>query len=86
MRKVGRDCFESLPTFLTRHLSIDWLGRHAHARLTGTGSCVFAKFSRAADAERVAARVPDEWRAFVARGLTESPLLDSLSSWGVAKW
>ena len=30
----------------------------ARARLTGTGSCVFAAFARAADAERVAARVP----------------------------
>ena len=66
--------------------ALDWLGRRSVARLTGTGSCVFAKFSRAADAERVAAQVPDEWRAFVARGLTESPLLDRLSSWGVAKW
>ena len=26
--------------------ALDWLGRHAPARLTGTGSCVFAKFSR----------------------------------------
>jgi 4-diphosphocytidyl-2-C-methyl-D-erythritol kinase len=59
--------------------ALDWLGRHAPARLTGTGSCVFAKFSRAADAERVAARVPDVWRAFVARGLDRSPLLDELA-------
>ena len=59
--------------------ALDWLGRHAHARLTGTGSCVFAKFSRAADAERVAARVPDEWRAYVARGLDDSPLLEELA-------
>ena len=66
--------------------ALDWLGRHAPARLTGTGSCVFAKFSRAADAERVAARVPDVWRAFVARGLDESPLLEQLGRWGVAKW
>jgi len=66
--------------------ALDWLARHSPSRLTGTGSCVFAKFSRAADAERVAARVPDTWRAFVARGLDESPLLDSLSRWGVAKW
>jgi len=58
--------------------ALDWLGRHAPARLTGTGSCIFAKFSRAADAERVAARVPDEWRAFVARGLDTSPLLEEL--------
>ena len=59
--------------------ALDWLGRHAPARLTGTGSCVFAKFSRAADAERVAARVPDTWRAWVARGLDSSPLLEELA-------
>ncbi|MEJ0087172.1 MAG: 4-(cytidine 5'-diphospho)-2-C-methyl-D-erythritol kinase [Pseudomonadota bacterium] len=58
--------------------ALDWLGRHATARLTGTGSCVFAEFSRAADAERVAARVPDTWRAYVARGLDSSPLLEEL--------
>jgi len=58
--------------------ALDWLARHSAARLTGTGSCVFAKFSRVEDAERVAARVPDEWRAFVARGLDQSPLLDEL--------
>jgi len=58
--------------------ALDWLGQHATARLTGTGSCVFAEFSRAADAERVAARVPDTWRAYVARGLDHSPLLEEL--------
>ena len=61
--------------------ALDWLGRHAPARLTGTGSCVFAKFARAADAERVAARVPDDWRAWVARGLDSSPLLEELGRW-----
>ena len=60
--------------------ALDWLGRHAPARLTGTGSCVFAKFSRVEEAERVAARVPDQWRAFVARGLDQSPLLDELGA------
>jgi 4-diphosphocytidyl-2-C-methyl-D-erythritol kinase len=59
--------------------ALDWLGQHATARLTGTGSCVFAKFARAADAERVAARVPGEWRAHVARGLNVSPLLEELA-------
>jgi 4-diphosphocytidyl-2-C-methyl-D-erythritol kinase len=58
--------------------ALDWLARHGPARLTGTGSCVFAKFARVADAERVAARVPDSWRAFVARGVNRSPLLEEL--------
>ena len=59
--------------------ALDWLARHAPARLTGTGSCVFAKFARVEDAERVAARVPDTWRAWVARGLDSSPLLEELA-------
>ena len=59
--------------------ALDWLARHAPARLTGTGSCVFAKFARPEDAERIAARVPDKWRAWVARGLDRSPLLEELA-------
>ncbi len=59
--------------------ALDWLARHAPSRLTGTGACVFAKFARPEDAERIAARVPDSWRAYVARGLDESPLLAELA-------
>lgn len=58
--------------------ALDWLGRYASARLTGTGSCLFARFASAAEAERVAARVPDVWRAYVVQGLAESPLRQSL--------
>lgn len=54
--------------------ALDWLSRFAPARLTGTGACVFAAFERVEEAERVAARVPDTWRSFVARGLDRSPL------------
>jgi 4-diphosphocytidyl-2-C-methyl-D-erythritol kinase len=61
--------------------SLDWLrsqidahGAPIAARMTGTGACVFASFERAVDAERVAARVPDRWNSFVARGVNRSPL------------
>jgi 4-diphosphocytidyl-2-C-methyl-D-erythritol kinase len=54
--------------------ALDWLRRLAPAQLTGTGSCIFAGFDRAIDAERIAAQVPDRWRSFVARGLDRSPL------------
>jgi 4-diphosphocytidyl-2-C-methyl-D-erythritol kinase len=54
--------------------ALSWLEKFAPARLTGTGSCIFAAFASAIEAERVAARVPDRWRAFVARGLNVSPL------------
>jgi len=58
--------------------ALDWLARRAPARLTGTGSCIFARCASAAEAERIAARVPDAWRSFVARGLNVSPLRERL--------
>ena len=58
--------------------ALDWLALEASARLTGTGSCVFAACSSAAQAERLAARVPDRWISFVARGLNSSPLHERL--------
>jgi 4-diphosphocytidyl-2-C-methyl-D-erythritol kinase len=54
--------------------ALEWLGRWAPARLTGTGSCVFTACPSAAEAERIAARVPDRWKSYVARGLDTSPL------------
>jgi 4-diphosphocytidyl-2-C-methyl-D-erythritol kinase len=60
--------------------ALDWVGARARARLSGTGSCVFAEFASAVEAERIAARVPDEWTAFVARGLDRSPLEAALGS------
>jgi 4-diphosphocytidyl-2-C-methyl-D-erythritol kinase len=60
--------------------ALDWVGARAPARLSGTGSCVFAAFGSAAEAERVAARVPDVWTSFVARGVDRSPLVAALAS------
>lgn len=60
--------------------ALEWLGRLAPARLTGTGSCVFATCASAIDAERLAARVPDRWRSYVARGLNRSPLHAQLAA------
>jgi len=57
-----------------------WLAQRAEARMTGTGACVFAGFDSAADAEGVAAQVPDEWQRFVARGLNRSPLHAALAA------
>jgi len=58
--------------------ALDWLARWAPARLTGTGSCVFAACASAIDAERIAARVPRRWLSFVARGLNVSPVHERL--------
>jgi 4-diphosphocytidyl-2-C-methyl-D-erythritol kinase len=60
--------------------ALDWLAQYAPSRLTGTGACVFAAFASAAAAERVAARVPDAWRALVSPGVQSSPLLAELAA------
>jgi 4-diphosphocytidyl-2-C-methyl-D-erythritol kinase len=54
--------------------ALDWLSRYSMARLTGTGSCVFAPFQAQAEAEQVLGRIPPGWRGFVAKGLNRSPL------------
>jgi 4-diphosphocytidyl-2-C-methyl-D-erythritol kinase len=59
--------------------ALDWLSRYASARLTGTGSCIFASCATAIEAERIAVRVPEEWTSFVARGLDISPAHRSLT-------
>ncbi|HUO19399.1 MAG TPA: 4-(cytidine 5'-diphospho)-2-C-methyl-D-erythritol kinase [Steroidobacteraceae bacterium] len=76
----GRNDCESVVRRLCPEVgeALDWLGRYAPAHLTGTGSCVFAAFAGAPEAERLAARVPDRWTSVVARGLNVSPLHERL--------
>lgn len=79
--------------------ALDWLGARADARLTGTGSCVFAAAADEAAAQGLLEGLPPQWRGFVARGIDESPLLarerevapapgpeQRTDHWGVAKW
>lgn len=58
--------------------ALDWLGYYAPARMTGTGSSVFADFSGRAAAESVFRKLPDTMRGFVARGINKSPVLQAL--------
>jgi len=60
--------------------ALDWLRRVAPAQLTGTGASVFTACASASEAERLAARVPDRWRSFVARGLNTSPVHECLKA------
>jgi 4-diphosphocytidyl-2-C-methyl-D-erythritol kinase len=53
---------------------LEWLARHGRARMTGSGSCVFAAFEHREAAQRVIDALPDGMRGFVARGLAEHPL------------
>ena len=49
-------------------------------RMTGSGACVFAEFSRQADAETLVKELPAAMRGFVARGLELHPLHDRAQS------
>jgi 4-diphosphocytidyl-2-C-methyl-D-erythritol kinase len=60
--------------------ALDWLARFAPARLTGTGSCIFASCASVGAAERIAARVPDCWTSYVARSLNLSPVHSRLNA------
>jgi 4-diphosphocytidyl-2-C-methyl-D-erythritol kinase len=78
----GRNDFEPVvrARFPEVAAALEWLERFAPAHLTGTGSCVFASCASSAEAERIAGRVPDRWRSFVARGLSRSPVHERLGA------
>lgn len=54
--------------------ALEWLSRHAPARMTGSGGCVFAAFAERAQAASVLRQLPSPWTGFVARGCNRSPL------------
>lgn len=64
----------SLYPEVARHL--DWLGKFAEARMTGSGACVFAAFPGAEQARAVLEQLPADMRGIVARGLPHHPLRD----------
>lgn len=64
-------------------LAIDWLSTYSPARLTGTGSCVFASFNSEIDASKVLddlMKSNHNWLGFMAKGVNESPLKVSLQN------
>lgn len=73
------------PVARARHAEVaqalDWLGQFGDARLSGSGGCVFAAMESAEQADKVARTCPAPFRAFRARGVSRSPLLDALSSY-----
>ena len=65
--------------------ALDWLRPFGEARLSGSGGCVFAAFpSREAGAAALA-EIPDGMRAWLARGVDESPLRQRLEAWRSAR-
>jgi len=55
-------------------LAINWLSQFSPARMTGTGSCIFAIFDSAEKANIVKSQIPDQWIGYVARGMNINPV------------
>ena len=54
--------------------SLEWLRQHGKARMTGSGSCVFAEFDTREAAQQVLDRLAAPMTGFIAKGLTHHPL------------
>ena len=59
--------------------ALDWLAQFAHARLTGTGACIFASFPNIQTANIVKEQLPENWQGYTVQGINESPLLKRLA-------
>jgi 4-diphosphocytidyl-2-C-methyl-D-erythritol kinase len=58
--------------------ALDWLNQFGRARMSGTGSCVFAEIDSLRQAEIVKSQVPEPWVGYVAAATNKSPLHQQL--------
>ncbi len=58
--------------------ALNWLSEYSPARLTGSGSCLFAPFDDKLAAQWVLEKLPNKWNGFIAKGMNTSPLLSAL--------
>src|SRR3989304_5503511 len=65
--------------------ALGWLGQRGNARLTGTGSCVFADFADRAQAEAALGGLPAGGGGFAGRGRRRSPLQERLAAEGASR-
>ncbi|PCH94476.1 MAG: 4-(cytidine 5'-diphospho)-2-C-methyl-D-erythritol kinase [Gammaproteobacteria bacterium] len=73
--KYHNDC----QTMVIKHYDqvaklLAWLVEYAPSRMTGTGACVFSRFSSQQEACDLQAKLPVGISSFVAQGLNKSPL------------
>jgi len=80
-KKYHNDC----QTMVIKHYYevanlLAWLVEYAPSRMTGTGACVFSRFSSEKAAYELQSRLPVGIESFVAKGLNKSPLISVLES------
>ncbi|MCC7410657.1 MAG: 4-(cytidine 5'-diphospho)-2-C-methyl-D-erythritol kinase [Gammaproteobacteria bacterium] len=78
--RAGNDCEAVVRRrFPAVAAALDWLGRFAPARLTGTGACVFAPVASRERAREIVRQLPAGWQGYTTRARNRSPLLDRLA-------
>ncbi|RZT38758.1 4-(cytidine 5'-diphospho)-2-C-methyl-D-erythritol kinase [Cupriavidus agavae] len=73
----GRNDLEAVATakFGEVARALAWLRQYSpHARMTGSGACVFARFDDEQAAQRVMERLPSEWDGRAVKSLSQHPL------------
>ncbi|MFN3786096.1 MAG: 4-(cytidine 5'-diphospho)-2-C-methyl-D-erythritol kinase [Thiothrix sp.] len=60
--------------------AVRWLSEYAPARLTGSGSCLFASVSDEPAGLAIIEKLPAAWFGFVAKGVSISPLRQQLAA------
>ena len=77
----GNDCLEVVRRrYPEVGRALDWLSLYGHARLTGTGACVFVELKSMDRYAEIVRKLPPAFDAFLVRGLNDSPLLERLSA------
>ncbi len=76
---INNDFHNDCQTLVIKHYPevaklLAWLVEYAPSRMTGTGACVFTRFSSQNEALALQKKLPKGVASFVAKGLNESPL------------
>jgi len=53
--------------------ALNWLSQYGHAKMTGTGACVFAAFATQKQAKHCLEHLPTTWQGFVTQGQNQAP-------------
>lgn len=75
LRQGGRNDCQQIVTVLYPEVgkALNLLNKFSHAKMTGTGACIFSSFGSETEAIRVSEQLPAEYVAFVAKGVNLSP-------------
>ncbi len=76
LNQGGHNSFEAIARKLYPEISdtLDWLSQFGSAKMSGSGSTVFASFDEKDQAETVLKQIPDRIKGIVAKGCNQSPL------------